>query len=54
VGGAIELRKPVDPTQSEAPFLVVQFVVMALFVMLGILAAKRFHTEPVLGVVAFG
>jgi hypothetical protein len=39
--------KAIAPTQSEAPFLVAQLVVMALFVALGILAVKRFHIEPV-------
>ncbi len=31
------------PTQSEPPFLVTQLVVMAMFVVLGILAAMRFR-----------
>jgi hypothetical protein len=35
--------KAMAPTQSEAPFVVAQVVVMALFVVLGILAVKRFH-----------
>jgi hypothetical protein len=39
--------KAIAPTQSEAPFLVAQLVVLALFVVLGILAVKRFHIEPV-------
>jgi hypothetical protein len=34
------------PTQKEPPFLVVQLVVIAVFVGLTILAAKRFHVEP--------
>ena len=36
------------PTQSEAPFLVAQLSVMAIFVVLGILAAMRFRpaTRP--------
>jgi hypothetical protein len=42
------------PTQSEAPFVVAQLAVMALFVVLGIFAVKRFHAEPVRGAVAFG
>jgi hypothetical protein len=42
------------PTQSEAPFVVAQLVVMALFVLLGIFAVKRFHAAPVRGAVAFG
>jgi hypothetical protein len=35
------------PTQKEAPFAVVQLLVLAIFVALGIFAVKRFHTEPV-------
>ncbi len=46
--------KAMAPTQSEAPFLVTQLVVMALFVVLGIFAAKRFHVEPARDAVAIG
>lgn len=35
--------KPFAPTQSEAPFLVAQVVVLGLFVALGIVAAMKFH-----------
>ena len=35
--------RPLAPTQSEPPFLIAQVVVLALFVVLGILAAKRFR-----------
>jgi hypothetical protein len=35
--------KPLAPTQSEPPFLVAQVLVLALFVVLGVVAAKRFH-----------
>jgi hypothetical protein len=35
------------PTQKEPPFLIVQLVVMAIFVVLGILAEKKFHLAPV-------
>jgi hypothetical protein len=42
------------PTQSEAPFVVTQLVVLGLFVVLGIFAVKRFHAEPSRSVVAFG
>ena len=34
---------PLAPTGSESPFIVAQVLVMAIFVILGILAAKRFH-----------
>lgn len=35
------------PTQKEAPFVVAQLVVLALFVALTIFAVKRFRSEPV-------
>jgi len=35
--------KALAPTQSEPPFLVAQLVVLAAFVVLGALAARRFH-----------
>ena len=31
------------PAQSEPPFLVAQLVVMAIFIVLGVVAVKRFH-----------
>ena len=34
------------PTQSAAPFLVSQIVVLALFVALGILSVRKFHPQP--------
>jgi hypothetical protein len=39
--------KAIAPTQSELPFLLTQLVVMALFVVLAIIAAKKFRTGPV-------
>lgn len=38
--------KAAAPTQSEPPFLVAQLTVMALFIVLAILAVRKFH-EPV-------
>ncbi len=35
--------KAMAPTQSEPPFLVAQLVVLAVFIVLTILAAKKFH-----------
>jgi hypothetical protein len=35
--------QPLAPTQSEAPFLVAQVAVLAIFVWLGYRAATRFH-----------
>jgi uncharacterized membrane protein SirB2 len=34
------------PTQSEPPFLYTQFVVLAIFIVLGIVAVIRFRPEP--------
>jgi hypothetical protein len=39
--------KVMAPTQTEPPFKVTQLVVLALFVVLGIVAAIRFHPEPI-------
>ena len=35
------------PTQKEPPFLVAQLLVMAIFVVIGIFAVKRFRIEPI-------
>jgi hypothetical protein len=35
--------QPLAPTQSEPPFLVAQLVVMAVFIVLGIFAVRKFH-----------
>ncbi len=35
------------PTQKEAPFAVVQLIVMAIFIVLGIFAVKNFRLKPV-------
>jgi hypothetical protein len=39
----LSFLKSLAPTQSEPPFVVVQFVVLAIFVVLGFLAVRRFH-----------
>jgi hypothetical protein len=39
--------QPLAPTQSEPPFLVMQLIVVAIFIMLGLLAVRRFHPEAV-------
>jgi hypothetical protein len=41
--GKLAFLQPLAPTQSEPPFIVAQVIVMAVFVVLGILAVKRFH-----------
>jgi hypothetical protein len=35
------------PTQKEPPFFIVQLIVMAIFIVLGIFAVKGFRAEPV-------
>src|SRR5437867_4731044 len=37
----------IAPTQTEPPFKLTQLVVLALFVLLGIVAAIRFRIEPI-------
>lgn len=39
----LSFLKPLAPTQSEPPFLIVQLIVLVAFVALGIVAAMRFH-----------
>ena len=39
----LSVLKPLAPTQSEPPFLVTQLIVLALFLALGIVAARRFR-----------
>jgi hypothetical protein len=43
----IPALKALAPTQSEPPFLGTQLVVMLIFIVLGVLAAKRFPAEAV-------
>jgi hypothetical protein len=38
--------KAMAPTQKEPPFVVAQLAVLLIFVVLTILAARKFHTEP--------
>jgi len=45
--GKVPALKAMAPTQSEPPFLVTQLVVMAIFVVLTIIAARRFRHEAV-------
>jgi hypothetical protein len=41
----IQPLKDLAPTQSEPPFTLTQGVVLVVFVLIGILAAIRFHPE---------
>jgi hypothetical protein len=43
----IPALKAMAPTQTEPPFKLTQLVVLALFIVLGVVAAIRFHPEPV-------
>jgi hypothetical protein len=43
----VPVSKAMAPTQTEPPFKVTQLVVLALFVVLGIVAAIRFRSEPI-------
>jgi hypothetical protein len=38
----------VAPTQTEPPFMLTQLVVLALFILLGIVAARKFRIAPIL------
>ena len=38
--------KALAPKQTEPPFLLAQVVVMAIFIVLGIVAVRKFHAEP--------
>jgi hypothetical protein len=42
----IEALRTLAPTQSEPPFVVAQVAALALFVLLGTLAAIKFRSEP--------
>jgi hypothetical protein len=42
----IPTLKALAPTQSEPPFLIAQIAVMAIFIVLGVLAAKKFPVVP--------
>jgi len=41
----VPLLQPLAPTQSEPPFVVAQLVVLAAFVVLGVLALRSFHPD---------
>src|SRR6516164_1266637 len=38
--------QPLAPTQSEPPFQITQLVVLAIFIVLGVVALVRFHPAP--------
>ena len=41
----VPFLQPLAPTQSEPPFVVAQVAVLLVFILLGVLAVKRFHPE---------
>ena len=40
--------KAVAPTQKESPFAITQIAVLVVFVVLTVLAVKKFHSEPIM------
>ena len=42
----IAFPKPLAPTQSEPRFLITQLALLAIFIVLGFLAIRRFHPAP--------
>jgi len=44
--------KALAPTQKEPPFAVAQLLVLAFFVVLTVLAVRRFHAEPITAVIS--
>jgi hypothetical protein len=44
----IPAMQALAPTQSEPPFAIVQAIVLMIFVLIGIVAARRFHPRPAL------
>jgi hypothetical protein len=42
----LSFLQPLAPTQSEPPFLIAQLVVLLIFIVLGVLAVRRFHPAP--------
>jgi len=41
----VPVLHPLAPTQSEPPFIAAQLIVLAAFIVLGIMGARRFHLE---------
>lgn len=46
----LSFLKPLAPTQSEPPFFVAQAIVLAVFIALGVAAARSFHPAAVVPV----
>jgi hypothetical protein len=43
----VPARHALAPTEKEPPFLVAQLIVLALFVLLTIVAAKKLRNDPI-------
>jgi hypothetical protein len=43
----VSALKALAPTQKEPPFLIAQHALMALFIVIGVFAVKKFHIERV-------
>jgi hypothetical protein len=43
----VSALKALAPTQKEPPFLIAQLALMALFIVIGVFAVKKFHIERV-------
>ncbi len=43
----VSILKALAPQQTEPPFLVTQLIVLALFILLTLVAAKGFRSEPI-------
>jgi hypothetical protein len=42
----VSALKALAPTQKEPPFVVAQLALMVIFIVIGVLAVKKFHVEP--------
>jgi len=42
----LSFLQPLAPTQSEPPFLIAQIAVLLIFIVLGVLAVRKFHPAP--------
>jgi hypothetical protein len=42
----VPVLQPLAPTQSEPPFLIAQTGALVVFVILGVIAVRRFHPDP--------
>lgn len=43
----VPAARALAPTQKEPPFFITQLIVMAIFIVLGVFAVKKFRNQPV-------